>query len=107
MNTINQILRVYKGENHLKSKKLRFSGVGKNDVYNISKPFKFKRTIYILGRVEPHAGWASRIVLFQTKKNSDYWYPDENFNTLHLEDPFIQKIGDSFVMGGVEVQRPV
>src|SRR6056297_641459 len=107
MKTIKQILSIYRGENYIRAKKLRFSGVGKNDVYNITRPFKFKRTSYILGRVEPHDGWDSKIVLFKKKKDSNYWYPDENFNPLHLEDPFIEKIGESFVVGGVEVQRPV
>lgn len=108
MKTIKQILEIYKPENFIKAKKIKFGGIGKNPVYNITAPFKFKESLYIFGREEDSnkGEFNSKISLFKkTKTNS--WILDTKFEKLNLEDPFVNKIDDEFIVGGVEVQKNI
>lgn len=82
--------------------KLRFEGVGKDDVYNISAPFRIGDTTVIVGRVETREARAdSRVVFF--KEETDTWVPVRNTPSFKLEDGFATHIGDETVFGGVEV----
>ncbi|MDP4010484.1 MAG: DUF1861 family protein [Candidatus Spechtbacteria bacterium] len=82
--------------------KLRFSGVGKHDVYNISAPFRIGDATVIVGRVEAREAWAdSHVVFFEEK--SGVWIPVSGAPTLKLEDGFATHIGDETIVGGVEV----
>ncbi len=103
MRGVKELLKNYKSAFFIRAKKLKFRGIGRNDVYNITAPFKIKKTEYLFGRVEPHEFPNSKIVLFRKRKN--YWVPDEKFKELFLEDPFFTTIGDLFVLGGVEVEK--
>lgn len=105
MSKIEKILEKYEGNKIIDYSKLSFSGVGDNDVYNISKPFKYNDKTYLLGRVEPRENHNSRVFLFVKGKNKSSWYADKNFNPLELEDPFIQEIRGLFVIGGVETKK--
>lgn len=90
-------------EELLRGKKLRFSGVGKNDVYNISAPFRIDNKNVISGRVEAREDTAdSHIVFFEEKKGA--WVPikDEQKPPLRLEDGFATRIGEETIFGGVE-----
>ncbi|MDO8523416.1 MAG: DUF1861 family protein [bacterium] len=85
-------------------KKLLFSGVGENDVYNISAPFRIGNKTVISGRVEAREATAdSHIVFFEEKKG--VWVPTKNAPKppLALEDGFATHIGDETIFGGVEV----
>jgi len=108
MKTINQILKIYKQENLIKANKLKFIGTNDNSVYNITAPFKFQDKWYLFGREEPRKekGFHSKISLFK-KKKTNTWELEKNFKKLNLEDPFINKIGHTFILGGVEVQKDI
>ena len=82
--------------------KLQFEGVGKNDVYNISAPFRIGDTTVIAGRVEVREAWAdSHIIFFEEGKGA--WVPVHEAPNFKLEDGFATYIGDEIVFGGVEV----
>lgn len=104
MKSIKEILKNYKsGVRDVKQ--IRFSGVEELDVYNITKPYRLKRSNYILGRVEPRdLEENAKVMFFKRKKNSSYWEPDCELPVLDLQDPFLTKINDLFVLGGVEVR---
>lgn len=105
MKSVREILKVYKSS-FFSAKKLKFYSVEKQDVYNITAPFRFGKKRYILGRVEPRdIELGARVYFFTKKKNSDYWVPDKNCQVYDLQDPFICCIGETFVLGGVEVQQ--
>lgn len=81
---------------------LRFSGVGGQDVYNISVPFRIGDTTFIAGRVEAREAWAdSRTVFFQ--EDGEQWIPAQGRLTFQLEDSFVTYIKDELIFGGVEV----
>jgi len=82
--------------------KLRFSGVGKHDVYNISAPFRIGTATVIAGRVEMREAWADSRVVFFEEKNG-VWIPVSGAPTLKLEDGLATHIGDEIIVGGVEV----
>lgn len=82
--------------------KLRFSGVGENDVYNITAPFRIGGATVIAGRVEARNARADSHVLFFEKENG-VWVPANGAPTLWLEDVFATRIGDETIVGGVEV----
>ncbi|MBI1974913.1 MAG: DUF1861 family protein [Parcubacteria group bacterium] len=82
--------------------KLRFSGVGENDVYNISGPFRIGDATVIAGRVEAREAWAdSHVIFFEQEKG--VWVPKSGAPTLRLEDGFATRIGYETIVGGVEV----
>jgi hypothetical protein len=83
-------------------KKLRFSGVGENDVYNISSPFLIGGTPVIIGRVEGREARADSQVMFFEEKDG-VWIPAHGAPTLPLEDGFATQIGNETIIGGVEV----
>jgi hypothetical protein len=80
--------------------KLQFSGVGENDVYNISAPFKIGDATVIAGRVEAREAWADSHVMFFENRN-DVWVPVRDAPTLRLEDGFATRVGDETIFGGV------
>ena len=81
---------------------LRFEGVGKNDVYNISAPFHIGNTTVIIGRVERREAWAdSHSIFFEEEKGA--WVSVSDAPNFKLEDGFATHIGDEIVFGGVEV----
>lgn len=98
-----ELLRMFEEKEALRSgEKLRFSGVGENDVYNISEPFRIGNATVIAGRVEMREAWAdSHIVFFKEEKG--VWVPVEGAPILRLEDGFATYIGDETIFGGVEV----
>lgn len=87
-----------------KSTVLTFDNVDGWDVYNPSVPFQYEGDTYMFGRVERRAEWArSWVGLFrQTSPDRFTLVPDSGINP--LEDPFICRIGDETVLGGVHVR---
>ncbi len=108
MKSINQILNIYKQENFIGAKRLKFLGTGKNSVYNITAPFKFKDDWYLFGREEPiiKKGICWKISLFK-KKGNNCWEIDVGFKKLILEDPFVNEIDGVFILGGIEIIKSV
>jgi len=101
---IKTLLGHYDKKSVKRTRKLNFIGINGKDVYNITAPFKIKRTNYILGRVEPREHEiGSRTMFFKRKKGQSGWHLCENFPVFDLQDPFISPFNDSFFIGGVEV----
>jgi len=98
-----ELLRRFEEKEALRSgEKLRFSGVGENDVYNISAPFRIGNAIVIAGRVEAREAWAdSHTVFFE--EDGGMWVPTNGAPTMRLEDGFATRVGDETIFGGVEI----
>lgn len=85
--------------------KLRFTGVGDCDVYNISAPFRSAGRRVIAGRVEPRDSEQSTAVFFE--EDDGVWSPIKGAPRFQLQDPFVTEIAGELVFGGVEVDlRP-
>ena len=70
------------------------------DVYNISAPFQWRGEALIIGRVEARDSETSEAVFF--KETDGIWIKKEEYPVLKLQDPFITKLGDELLVGGVE-----
>lgn len=97
-----QLLAVYK-EKNLKSfgEKLRFAGVGRRDVYNITAPFVDGGELVIAGRVEDRESEDSDVMFFVERDGQ--WVPKEGAPVFHLQDPFVTRIGGELIFGGVQI----
>jgi hypothetical protein len=84
-----------------KGTKLKFSGVEGYDVYNITAPFKQDGRWLIVARVEPRESEHSRVQFFRAK--DDLWVLCSDLPSFVLQDPFITKIADELIFGGVEI----
>jgi len=105
MLSIKQILKLYKS-GFKSAREIKFSSVEKQDVYNITAPFKFGRSTYILGRVESRdIEESAKVMFFKKKSGSRYWVPDKTCPDFVLQDPALVKIGDMYVLSGVEIAR--
>ena len=80
---------------------LSFDGVGDKDVYNITAPFMVGDRSYIAGRVESRLAKGNSEAQFFEEKNG-IWVPVHEAPVLRLEDPFVTKVGNELVFGGVE-----
>lgn len=81
--------------------KLRFTGVGDRDVYNISAPFHSAGRRVVAGRVEARDSEDSTAVLFE--EIAGVWHPIPDAPRFRLQDPFVCRIAGELVFGGVEV----
>ena len=85
-----------------KSSKIKFSGIEEvKDVYNITAPFEDKGNTYIAGRTEARDSEQSEVVFF--KKSGEDWEADNSLARLQLQDPFVTRIQDELILGGVEI----
>jgi hypothetical protein len=103
--SIKSLLGCY--ENTIKKvKKLRFMNVEGRDVYNISAPFKIRRTRYIVGRVElREREMGTKSVFFKKTGRQRKWRPVPLAPIFNLQDPFLSKIKEGIIFGGVEVEE--
>lgn len=85
------------------SKRLNFKGVNENDVYNITAPFKYGQDTLIVGRVEKRDSENSEAVFFKSVGNN-IWVKKDDMPILKLQDPFITKVSNEFILGGVEIR---
>ncbi|OCA87845.1 hypothetical protein A8F94_08365 [Bacillus sp. FJAT-27225] len=81
--------------------KIRFSGVGNQDVYNISAPFEDEGELVIAGRVESRDSEHSTVYFFVERDGE--WIPRDNAPVFELQDPFFTKIAGQLVFGGVQI----
>lgn len=95
-----QLLQDYIPTGH-NSQKLRFTGVGDRDVYNITAPFWNEGEWYLAGRVEQRDSEESEVVFFTCI--DDVWTPYHNLPRYQLQDPFITRINGEWILGGVEL----
>lgn len=101
--TCQMLLNEYKGKNSMPTnpQKLNFTGVGNNDVYNITAPFKQNNEYVIAGRVEARDSEHSQVTFFV--QDGDHWVPKEDAPIFDLQDPFVSVITGEIVIGGVEI----
>lgn len=85
----------------IKGEILKFEQVGDNDVYNSSIPFEINGETVIAGRVERRDSEVSKAVFFVEKDG--VWVPRENTQGFDLQDPFVTKIGEELIFGGVRL----
>jgi hypothetical protein len=103
MKSIREILKVY-NSSFISATKLNFKGINGKDVYNITAPFEFEKSKYILGRVEPRNDELNTETHFFKKENSS-WIKEENLPSFNLQDPFISKIKNQIILGGIQVEK--
>lgn len=75
------------------------------DVYNCSLPFVFEGKTYVWGRVEKREEWATSLTMLFEKSKSGKFVRTPNVEALPLEDPFMVKIKDEYVLGGSHVVK--
>jgi hypothetical protein len=74
------------------------------DAYNPSSPFSIRGEKYHLIRVEPRDNeFDSHIHLCKEISKKEWELYDNNLNLNFQQDPFISKIGDEIVIGGVKI----
>ncbi len=96
-----ELLMKYKNKGKYSSgEKITCNGVGGRDVYNITAPFQEMGETIFAGRVEERDSEDSVVIFFV--KRSGRWVPYEMAGQYHLQDPFISKVDDQFIFGGVE-----
>ncbi|MGV7115937.1 DUF1861 family protein [Paenibacillus kyungheensis] len=86
-----------------KATKIHFTGVDNLDVYNITAPFWNEGELYIAGRVEARNSEDSEVIFFT--RNGDVWEPKEDLTPFQLQDPFITRLDNELIFGGVEIYR--
>lgn len=101
--TCQVLLNEYEGKNMIPTnpQKLTFTGVGNNDVYNITAPFKQGNEFIIAGRVEARDSEHAQVFFFV--QDGDKWVPKEGAPIFDLQDPFYTTIAGEIVIGGVEI----
>ena len=81
-----------------------FKGVDGFDTYNCSIPFTWNGKRYIYGRIERRAEWArSWVRLFEETAQDEFSLVKDTM-IYQLEDPYVNQIGNEFVLGGTHVQ---
>lgn len=104
LKSMEELLAEYRSaERPADPRKLRFLGVDGYDVYNTTAPFSCEGDIYIAGRVERRENEISHVRIFRKVAPDTYKavLPEKVFT--RLQDPFITKIGDELVLGGVQI----
>jgi Protein of unknown function (DUF1861). len=81
--------------------KLKFTGVGDKDVYNITAVFSDGNRKLIAGRVESRDNEQSVVAFFE--KQGDSWQLTKDLPTFSLQDPFVTHVNGLLIFGGVEV----
>ena len=102
MPSIKQLLKEYTPTVHAATK-MQFAGMEGVDVYNVSAPARIDGIWHIFGRVEMREFEVGTVtMLFYL--DGDVW-KKRDFPAMSLQDPFLQRLGDAFMFGGVEVRR--
>jgi len=102
--TVDQLVSEYhqqRGQASMPTARIMFSGVGDNDVYNITAPLRYQDQRVIAGRVEARDSEHSTIMFFS--EHNGCWKPLDNSPTFLLQDPFFTYIDKELVLGGVEI----
>lgn len=103
-----ELLREFKTKkNQPKGIKLNFVGAGSKDVYNSTPPFLINGEKIIAARVESREDDAKSNVMFFKQQDDVTWVKIEKAPIFELEDPFVTKIDNENIFGGVEVFRSV
>ncbi|SES68399.1 DUF1861 family protein [Anaerobranca gottschalkii] len=100
--SVDELLNKYHIKNTTyKSERLIFEVKDDRDIYNITAPFDNEGESIIAGRVEKRDSENSEVMFFINRGNK--WTPKEGSPVFNLQDPFITKIKNQLIFGGVEV----
>ena len=80
--------------------KLIFKGISNKDVYNTTAPFMDHGALIIAGRVESRSNEISQVMFFE--KYNNVWCHAADSPILNMQDPFVTRINDDLIVGGVE-----
>ncbi|MCG2718725.1 MAG: DUF1861 family protein [Nanoarchaeota archaeon] len=101
-NKINKLLNNYNNSKRIEgSDILKFENVEGKDVYNPTAPFIDQGEEYISARVESRDSETDSQVMFFSQKNGK-WHPNKDLPIFNLQDPFVTKIHDNLILGGVK-----
>lgn len=102
LRTCKELLLEYETKNYpVNSSKIKFKPRDNTkDIYNITAPFFCNGAEWIAGRQEARDSEYAKIAFF--KKSEDGWEEVET-KPISLQDPFVAKLKDELVLGGVEV----
>lgn len=87
-------------DNHKTAEKIVFKGTSGLDVYNITAPFVDMGKTIIAARVEERDSENSEVMFFEEKNQE--WIPCDSTVSFPLQDPFVCKINNQLIFGGVE-----
>lgn len=73
------------------------------EVYNPTAPFNYNSREILAARVEPVANQFASTVKFFAKNQDGIWKQDITLPEFEMQDPFITKVGEEYVFGGVQV----
>lgn len=98
-----QLLKEYlkKKEETSSPEKIIFSGIGDQDVYNITAPFEDEGELVIAGRVESRESEHSNVYFFVNREGQ--WIPRQGAPTFELQDPFFTIVKGELILGGVQI----
>jgi len=82
-------------------KLIKFEGTNGKDIYNITAPFEIDGEKIIAGRVESRETERDSQVCF-FKEQDDAWTLKPDAPTFSMQDPFVTKIGQELILGGVK-----
>ncbi|MGG4491298.1 MTP-1 family protein [Metabacillus idriensis] len=100
--TCKQLVEEYKFNRKAENpEKIHFSGVGDQDVYNITAPFEDVGQLVIAGRVEARDSEHSQVQFFIEQNGK--WIVQPDSPVFQLQDPFFTRIGGELVLGGVQI----
>lgn len=102
VNTIEQLLSAYEGQNIVETAKLKFLGVDGYDVYNLTNPFMDNGKLLIAGRVEKRDSEHSKIMFFEEVEKFT-WSLVENLPSFELQDPYYSIVDGQLMLGGTEI----
>jgi hypothetical protein len=103
---VGTLLRRYRKESASSrpgGRRLGFSGVRGKDIYNPTRPFRVGRRTVMAARVESRTSETDSEVWFFERTKSGRYRPAKGAPRLALQDPFVTRVGDEIVLGGVEV----
>lgn len=99
---INKLLDDYhKNKQIEESDILKFEGVHGKDAYNPTAPFIDNGKEYIAARVESRDSEMDSQIMFFSEKNGR-WHLNKELPVLDLQDPFVTRIHDYLILGGVK-----
>lgn len=88
--------------NSLAGELLSFDVDPEHDVYNPTSPFNHNGEELLAARVEPRGSEQSTVQFFRPTNNErTRWTPAEDLPSLPLQDPFVVRIHEQWVVGGV------
>ena len=74
---------------------------GDQDAYNVSSPFIYEGKEYIFARLEARKSDRNTVSVVLEHNQSGSWTAVQDFDPLPLQDPFVKKVHDKWVAGGV------